>query len=123
MLKNEQVSPPVQFYFTAVFPEGQRHQVGVYAPIRAYRMVTRAELLPEEPDHPRAGDLYFKIEIGPLIALPRPIPSRKLRRVTFIPTTLERLLAAGEINELWDKGRRKEELWTAFYGRSNTPHA
>ena len=24
------------------------------------------ELLPDEPDHPRAGDLYYHIEIGPL---------------------------------------------------------
>ena len=111
------------FYFTAAFPEGQRHQINAYAPIRAYRMVTRAELLPGEADHPRAGDLYFKLEIGPLIALPTPIPSRKLRRVTFIPTTLDRLLSASEINDLWDTGRRKEELWAAIYGRPDSPYA
>ena len=56
-------------------------------------MLTRAELLPDEPDHPRAGDSYYKIEIGPLQPLPRPVPSRALRRIAFIPTTLSRLLA------------------------------
>jgi hypothetical protein len=99
------------FYFTGAFPEGQRHHVIYYAPIRAYRLVTRAELLPDEADHPRAQDRYFKIEIGPLEQLARPIPSRKLRRVTFISTSLYLLLNADEINDLWEKERRQDELW------------
>ena len=99
------------FYFTGAFPEGQRHHVVYYAPIRAYRLATRAELLPDEASHPRAQDRYFKIEIGPLERLPRPIPSRKLRRVTFISTSLYLLLNADEINDLWEKERRQDELW------------
>jgi hypothetical protein len=49
-----------------------------------------------------------------LRALEHPIPSRKLRRVTFIPTTVDRLLNAGEINDLWDVGRHQDELWAAL---------
>ena len=102
------------FYLTGAFPEDQRHQVSYYAPIRAYRLATRAALLPDEADHPRAQDSYFKIEIGPLQQLARPIVSRKLRRVTFIPTTLARLLNANEINDLWDGGSLQDELWAAL---------
>jgi hypothetical protein len=102
------------FYFTGAFPEGQRHQVHYYAPIRAYRLATRAALLPDEPDHPRAQDRYFKVEIGPLQQLARPIPSRKLRRITFISTRLDLLLDADEINDLWEKERRQDELWAAL---------
>jgi hypothetical protein len=99
------------FYHTGAFPEGRRHQVLQYAPIRAYRMVTRAELFPDEADHPRAQERYFKIEIGPLETLPHPISSQKLRRITFISTSLYLLLNAGEINDLWEKERRQDELW------------
>lgn len=101
-------------YLTGAFPPDQRHKVSLYAPIRAYHLATRIDLLPEEPNHPRARERYFKVEIGPLQQLARPIPSHKLRRVTFIPTSLQRLLDAREIRDLWEKGYRQEELWTAL---------
>ena len=46
--------------------------------------------------------------------MPRPIPSRRLRRITFIPTTLARLLEADEINDLWIKSSAQERLWAAL---------
>lgn len=88
--------------------------VNYYAPVRRFHLLTRAELLPDEPDHPRAGDAYYKIEIGPLQPLPRPVPSRALRRIAFIPTTLSRLLAAREINDLWLRDDPQERLWLAL---------
>jgi hypothetical protein len=102
-------------YMTGAFGPRERHQISLYAPIRAYRLVTRIELLPDEPEHPRAQDHYFKIEVGPLQRLARPIVSHRLRRVTFIPTTLERLLGAAEINDLWDKGRHPDELLATLF--------
>jgi hypothetical protein len=102
------------FYFTGAFPLEQRHRVLFYAPIQAYRLVTRAELLPAEANHPRARDLYFRIEMGNMQQLERPVVSDKLRRITFISTTLYKLLHASEITELWDSERRSEELWSAF---------
>ena len=104
----------IAFYQTGVFPPDERHCVRLYAPIYAYRLAERVELLPQEPDHPRARERYFKVEIGPMRTLARPIPSHKLRRITFIPTTLQRLLAAQEINDLWDRGQRQAELWAAL---------
>jgi hypothetical protein len=101
------------FYQTKAF-DNEKWAVNYYAPTRRYRLVTRAELLPEEADHPRAAEQYYKVEIGPLQRLSRPIPSKRLRRITFIPTTLERLLKAEEINDLWDRGSREDRLWEAF---------
>ena len=89
------------FYHTKVFGP-TRWSITYYAPIRRYRLVRRRDLLPDEPDHQHADHLYYKIEIGPLEALPRPIPSRKLRRVTFIMTTMSRLLAARDVVDLWE---------------------
>lgn len=116
------------FYFTGAFPEAQRHKVVFYAPIHAYRLATRVELLPDEPSHPRAHERYFKVEIGSLRQLARPVCSHRLRRITFIPTTLERLLSACEINDLWDRGSGQEELWSATQGSTTggdegDPHA
>ena len=101
------------FYQTKAFDD-EKWAVNYYAPTRRYRLVTRAELLPEEADHPRAAEQYYKVEIGPVQRLSRPIPSKRLRRITFIPTTLERLLKAEEINDLWDRGSREDRLWGAF---------
>ena len=72
-----------------------RWSIRYYAPIRSYRLARRREL-------------------GPLESLPRPIPSRKLRRITFIPTTLARLLAAREINDLWLREPRRAALERAW---------
>ncbi len=101
------------FYQTKAFGE-ERWMVKYYAPVRRYRIVSRGVLLPEESDHPRADQLYYKLEIGPLEVLERPIPSRRLRRITFIPTTLDRLLSAQEINDLWLGDAVEERLWHAF---------
>ncbi len=102
------------FYQTGAFPAGERWQVSTLAVIRRVRITTRAELLPAEADHPRAQARYFRLDIGPLWRLPQPIPSRRLRRITFIPTTLARLLSAREINDLWDKGQHQDRLWHAL---------
>jgi hypothetical protein len=101
------------FYQTKAFDD-EKWAINYYASTRRYRPVTRAELLPEEANHPRAAEQYYKVEIGPLQRLPRPIPSKRLRRITFIPTSLERLLKAEEINDLWDRGSREDRLWEAF---------
>ncbi len=98
------------FYQTRVFGD-EAWAIHYYAPVRRYRIVTRIELLPDEPDHPRAHERYYKIEIGPLQRLEQPIPSRRLRRITFIPTTLSRLLCAREINDLWMGNPLQERLW------------
>ena len=88
------------FYHPACFTE-TRWTIPYYAPIERYRVAPRRALLPGEPNHPRAEALYYCLEIGDLIALPRPIPSARLRRLTFIMTTLSRLLSAREVSDLW----------------------
>src|SRR5512146_1403307 len=43
------------------------------APVRGHELTTRAELIRDEPDHPRARDEYFKVQLGPLERLSPPI--------------------------------------------------
>jgi hypothetical protein len=101
------------FYQTQAFGQ-ERWAIHYYAPIRRVHLAQRRDLLPEESEHPRADDWYYRIEIGPLECLPSPIPSRRLRRIAFIPTTLARLLSAREINDLWLGTEEEERLWEAF---------
>ena len=101
------------FYHTAAF-ERDKWSVRYYACVKGYRIVTRADLLPDEVTHPRAGDKYYRLDIGPLQELLHPIPSRKLRRITFISTTLSYLLAAEDVHDLWERDRLEDKLWTAF---------
>lgn len=101
------------FYQTKAFGE-EGWSINYYAPVQRFRMLRRDQLLPQEAGHPRAADVYYKVEIGPLQPLPQPIPSRRLRRITFIPTTMGRLLAAQEINDLWWRDNPQERLWLAL---------
>jgi hypothetical protein len=91
-----------------------RWSIRFYAPIQGYRLATRRELIPEEPEHPRADERYYRIALGPIQALPNPIPSQHLRRVTFILTTLARLLQAEEIRDLWQRESRPDDLRRAL---------
>ena len=42
--------------------------------------------------------------------------AEKLRRITFISTSMEQLLNAREIRELWYKPSYHETLWQALSG-------
>ena len=106
----------IAFYQTARFGE-EKWAVNYTAPVLGHELVTRAELLRTEPGHSRASEQYFKIQIGPLERLPRPIPSLKWRRITFLYTTGERLMSAAEINDLIVDSEERELLWTALKER------
>jgi hypothetical protein len=93
----------VAFYFTRAFGE-ERWAIHWYAPVRGHELVRRRDLLPDEPDHPRADRAYYKLQLGPLERLEPPIISLRWRRVTFIETTWDRFQMAQEINELYASG-------------------
>jgi hypothetical protein len=93
----------VAFYFTAAFAE-QKYAVHYYARRLGHELVTRRDLLPDEPDHPRADQPYYKLQLGPLQQREPPIVSLRWRRISFIHTTWDRFQAAEEINDLFVEG-------------------
>ena len=93
------------FYLTADFDD-ERWAVHEWAHVRGHELVRRADLFPAEPHHPHAQDLYYKMQLGPLQRLPRPIPSLRWRRLTFFQTTAERLLQALELGDLVERPNR-----------------
>ncbi len=103
------------FYQTAAFG-AERWAVRYVAAVRAVSIATRAALLPDEPRHPRAGERYYRFALGPLQALPIALPSRRLRRITFIPTTAGQLLRAHDVVELWRPLEDAVAGWEAVWG-------
>ncbi|MCL7452546.1 MAG: hypothetical protein M8467_05815 [Anaerolineae bacterium] len=93
----------VAFYFTGAFGE-EKWAVHYYARCAGHELVTRRTLLPDEPDHPRADELYYKMQLGPLQRREPPITSQRWRRIAFIHTTWDRFEAAEEINDLFVEG-------------------
>lgn len=106
----------VAFYQTAKFDE-EKWAINYVAPVKGHELVTRAELLRTQPNHPRANEMYYKLQLGPLERLPQPIPSRKWRRLTFLYTTGEYLNQATELNDLIVQSAERERLWKALYER------
>ena len=93
----------VAFYFTAAFAE-QKWAIHYYARRLGHELLSRRELLPDEPDHPRARDRYYKLQLGPLQRREPPIVSLRWRRIAFIHTTWDRFEVAEEINDLYIEG-------------------
>lgn len=110
------------FYQTGAFREqGEAATVTWYAATRRYRLVTRRELIPSEPDHAHAADYYYRVDLGPLQRLERPVPARRFRRVTFIHTTLDQLFAAEEVAGLFRKDDPFDTLWGALRAHQLRP--
>jgi hypothetical protein len=91
------------FYFGRKFG-ADKWAIHYYAPQLGYELLSRRDLLPDQPDHPRADDYYYKVQLGPLQKLSRPIISLRWRRITFIHTTWDRFQDAQEINDLFVEG-------------------
>lgn len=91
------------FYFGRRFgPE--KWAIHYFAPQLGHELTTRLALFPDQPDHPRAQEMYYKVQLGPLQKLAQPIVSLRWRRVTFIHTTWDRFMDASEINDLFVDG-------------------
>jgi len=108
----------IAFYLTGAFGE-EKWRIQYIAPVRGHELTTRAELLREEPEHPRAREEYYKIQLGSLERLPQPILAETWRRITFLYTTGEYLLKAQTINELVVQTEERQILWQALRERAS----
>lgn len=97
---------------------GRGGQIETVAPVRGHELATRAELLKDEANHPRANEEYFKVQIGPLERLSKPIVAEKWRRITFLYTTGEYLLKAETLNDLVVESDERAMLWQSLRERA-----
>lgn len=106
------------FYQPAAFGDGHKWCIEFVAPVTGHELTTRGLLFKEDADHPRAGEEYFKLQLGTLAALPQPIPAGEWKRITFLYTTGERLLNAQTIDDLSVHDEERQLLWRALRERA-----
>jgi hypothetical protein len=71
---------------------------------RGIELVHRKDLLPNEADHARADEVYYKIQLGDLKEKDPPVLNPTRRTVSFIYTTWDRFVHAQQVSDLYSKG-------------------
>ncbi len=104
----------IAFYQPAVFGKGHEHCVETFAPVCGVELTTRQEIIQNEPNHPRANEEYYKIQLGPLTQLNNPIRADKWKRITFLYTTGTRFANAKIINDLVVRSDERKVLWRSL---------
>ncbi len=104
--------PPqwLAFYQPKIFGS-EAFAVRYFARVLEIREVFRWELFPDEPRDSKSLGRYYQLFLGPLERREPPIPSRRWRRITFIPTDWQRFSSAIEINDLFAESPLEELLW------------
>ena len=99
------------FYQPSSFGEGHSGRIETFAEVLGVELTTRAELIKDEPDHPRSNEEYFKIQLGPLQLLAKPIVAEDWKRITFLYTTGELFSEANTIQDLVVRTEERKILW------------
>lgn len=105
------------FYQTSAF-EQEKQRIQYLAPVLGHELVKRIDLLQDEPDHPQAQHEYYKIQLGQVQKLVRPVLAEEWRRITFFYTTGDYLNKANTIKDLIIPSEEREILWKALHERA-----
>ena len=95
----------IAFFFSRAFKE-LNGGIHYYARRTGMELVRRRDLLPDEPDQPRADSLYHKIHFGELRRKDPPILNPDRRSVAFIYTTWDRFSEACVLADLYSDADR-----------------
>jgi len=106
------------FYQTAAFGNAERWRVNYAAEVKGHELTTRRQLLKDEPEHPRAGEEYYKVGLGPLFSLERPVAAPTWKRLTFLYTTGAYVSKAETVNDLVVRSEERVTLWRSLRERA-----
>lgn len=90
------------------------YAINYYAKVTFVREAFHWELFTGQPRDEKSDRLYYQLFLEPLRRLPKPILSRRRRRIIFIPTTWEKFTSAEEINDLYSESSLEDHLWIAL---------
>jgi very-short-patch-repair endonuclease len=107
--------PPkrIAFYYTNSIKD-YPHMIIHYAKVSSIIEATRQELFPEKTESYKSKRSYYKISFKKVEELPKPILSRRWRRIVFIQTTYKKFINAVEVNDLFDESHLEDRLWAEF---------
>lgn len=101
-------------YQTMAITAGLPCAIELWGDIESRTLEPRRAIVPDEPNHPAADELYHVIKLRDVGRLDQPIVSRRPRRVVFMRTMRRLLLAASDINELVVGSEAEERLWSTL---------
>ena len=111
------------FYQPQSFGDDHGGCIEAFAEVKGHELTSRLDLFRDEPDHPKANEEYYKIQIGQLQYMPEPIKTDRWKRITFLYTTGELLSKAKTINDLVVTTEEKKLLWQSLRERAlNSGH-
>jgi len=90
------------FFLSRAFKE-RNGGIYYYAERKGLELAYRKDLLPKEADHPRADEVYYKVQIGDLIEKSPPVLNPTRRTLTFVYTTWDRFVHAEKISDLYSQ--------------------
>jgi hypothetical protein len=90
----------VAFYFSRNFKE-KNGGVHYFARRTGHELVRRRDVLPDEANHPRANNLYYRIALGKMQEKHPPILNPTGRPLAFVFTTWDRFVTASTIADLY----------------------
>ena len=99
------------FYQPSSFGRAHANRIEYFSAVRGVELALRREIIRDEPDHPRANEEYYKLQLGKLEQLKTPISADKWKRVTFLYTTGALFARARIINDLVVKSEERKILW------------
>lgn len=108
----------VAFYQTSAFGKEHQWRIESFAEVRGVELTTRRELLKDEANHPRAGEEYYKLSLGTVQLMGKPILAGMWKRITFLYTTGEYFYRAKTINDLVVRSDEREQLWHSLRERA-----
>lgn len=103
MLRGVNVEYLAFFLSGSALKKQQPSGIYYYAQRQGVELVYRRDLLPQQPNHARAGDVYYKVQISDLITKTPPVFNPNRRPVVFIHTTWDRFVHAQTIADLYSK--------------------
>ncbi len=112
----------LSFYQPASFGASGKWWVETFAAVSGTELVRRKDLFKDEINHPRANDEYYKVQLGPLLMLPKVIRAGSWQRFTFLYTTGERLQQANELKDLVVRDEERNILWRSLREKAMAVH-
>ena len=90
------------FFFSRAFGD-QNGGIYYYAENKGLELHYRRDLLPHQPDHPRADEVYYQVALDDLRQKLPPVTNPTNRPITFIYTTWDRFVNAKAIAGLYSE--------------------
>jgi hypothetical protein len=103
----------IAFYLPQSFGE-RKWSIDTYAEVRGHELSRRVDLIPDETDHPRANELYYKLQLGAAEQRVPPIRSKRARRILYLWTNWDKFSTARDWNDLYLRTPAHDKLYEAL---------